>query len=152
METALEERLLLAGRLIVGVFAKISKLAGSRDAGDHLWAAQPGQLVELDPQGLETLGSEMRRLHGRARNDRLGRASHDELLDGRGSGRRHRLGECLAGCCPGPSGLCQRCRSRGAAPYGRAAPLHVCLLYTSDAADEEDSVDLGGRRIIKKKK
>src|SRR5664280_2092890 len=24
--------------------------------------------------------------------------------------------------------------------------LHVCLLYTSDAADEEDSVDLGGRR------
>src|SRR5665648_1301873 len=29
------------------------------------------------------------------------------------------------------------------APWG-------CLLYTSDAADEEDSVDLGGRRIIKK--
>ena len=27
-----------------------------------------------------------------------------------------------------------------------------CLLYTSDAADEEDSVDLGGRGIIKKKK
>ena len=26
-----------------------------------------------------------------------------------------------------------------------------CLLYTSDAADEEDSVDLGGRRIINKK-
>ena len=26
-----------------------------------------------------------------------------------------------------------------------------CLLYTSDAADEEDSVDPGGRRIIKKK-
>ena len=26
-----------------------------------------------------------------------------------------------------------------------------CLLYTSDAAHEEDSVDLGGRRIIKKK-
>src|SRR5664279_5506318 len=24
-----------------------------------------------------------------------------------------------------------------------------CLLYTSDAADEEDSVDLGGRRVIK---
>ena len=28
--------------------------------------------------------------------------------------------------------------------------LLTCLLYTSDAADEEDSVDLGGRRIIKK--
>eukprot|EP00656_Telonema_subtile_P030663 TRINITY_DN33641_c0_g1_i1.p1 TRINITY_DN33641_c0_g1~~TRINITY_DN33641_c0_g1_i1.p1 ORF type:complete len:496 (+),score=105.38 TRINITY_DN33641_c0_g1_i1:290-1777(+) len=27
-----------------------------------------------------------------------------------------------------------------------------CLLYTSDAADEEDSVDLGGRRFLKKKK
>ena len=27
----------------------------------------------------------------------------------------------------------------------------VCLLYTSDAADELDGVDLGGRRIIKKK-
>src|SRR5664279_6578109 len=25
---------------------------------------------------------------------------------------------------------------------------NICLLYTSDAADEEDSVDLGGRRII----
>eukprot|EP00658_Telonema_sp_P-2_P032692 TRINITY_DN24143_c0_g1_i8.p1 TRINITY_DN24143_c0_g1~~TRINITY_DN24143_c0_g1_i8.p1 ORF type:complete len:106 (-),score=24.16 TRINITY_DN24143_c0_g1_i8:35-352(-) len=32
------------------------------------------------------------------------------------------------------------------------ALLQPCLLYTSDAADEEDSVDLGGRRIIKKKK
>ena len=24
----------------------------------------------------------------------------------------------------------------------------ICLLYTSDAADEEDSVDLGGSRVI----
>eukprot|EP00658_Telonema_sp_P-2_P079819 TRINITY_DN781_c0_g1_i6.p2 TRINITY_DN781_c0_g1~~TRINITY_DN781_c0_g1_i6.p2 ORF type:complete len:124 (-),score=43.43 TRINITY_DN781_c0_g1_i6:105-476(-) len=32
------------------------------------------------------------------------------------------------------------------------AETQTCLLYTSDAADEEDSVDLGGRRIIKKKK
>ena len=29
--------------------------------------------------------------------------------------------------------------------------LKICLLYTSDAADERSSVDLGGRRIIKKK-
>eukprot|EP00658_Telonema_sp_P-2_P031522 TRINITY_DN23566_c0_g1_i1.p1 TRINITY_DN23566_c0_g1~~TRINITY_DN23566_c0_g1_i1.p1 ORF type:complete len:215 (-),score=51.12 TRINITY_DN23566_c0_g1_i1:74-718(-) len=39
---------------------------------------------------------------------------------------------------------------------GATAPVlcvdTTCLLYTSDAADEEDSVDLGGRRIIKKKK
>ena len=31
-------------------------------------------------------------------------------------------------------------------------PFKTCLLYTSDAADERSSVDLGGRRIIKKKK
>ena len=33
-----------------------------------------------------------------------------------------------------------------------AAIRELCLLYTSDAADERSSVDLGGRRIIKKKK
>ena len=32
------------------------------------------------------------------------------------------------------------------------AQLIACLLYTSDAADERSSVDLGGRRIIKKNK
>ena len=31
------------------------------------------------------------------------------------------------------------------------AMVMACLLYTSDAADERSSVDLGGRRIIKKK-
>ena len=34
--------------------------------------------------------------------------------------------------------------------YGFTNKPLDCLLYTSDAADEEDSVDLGGRRIIKK--
>ena len=29
--------------------------------------------------------------------------------------------------------------------------FNICLLYTSDAADERSSVDLGGRRILKKK-
>ena len=47
------------------------------------------------------------------------------------------------------------------APYRRDALIalgavietfETCLLYTSDAADERSSVDLGGRRIIKKKK
>ena len=28
--------------------------------------------------------------------------------------------------------------------------MNVCLLYTSDAADDMQCVDLGGRRIIKK--
>ena len=36
-------------------------------------------------------------------------------------------------------------------PWGIFNP-NGCLLYTSDAADERSSVDLGGRRIIKKKK
>ena len=31
------------------------------------------------------------------------------------------------------------------------APGSICLLYTSDAADDLLCVDLGGRRIIKKK-
>ena len=39
-----------------------------------------------------------------------------------------------------------------AKPGGANAPHITCLLYTSDAADERSSVDLGGRRIIKKKK
>ena len=40
-------------------------------------------------------------------------------------------------------------KSRSRAPTEGARP---CLLYTSDAADERSSVDLGGRRIIKKQR
>src|SRR5664279_2504486 len=40
--------------------------------------------------------------------------------------------------------------SAGKSAFCDQALVEVCLLYTSDAADEEDSVDLGGRRIIKK--
>ena len=39
----------------------------------------------------------------------------------------------------------------GAQPYLDLGLGYVCLLYTSDAADERSSVDLGGRRTIKKK-
>ena len=41
---------------------------------------------------------------------------------------------------------------RGQAAHRREGRFRACLLYTSDAADERSSVDLGGRRIIKKKK
>ena len=60
---------------------------------------------------------------------------------------------------PGP-GLALRLLHRQRRPHldrwgtddaGRFRPQH-CLLYTSDAADERSSVDLGGRRIIKQKK
>ena len=40
----------------------------------------------------------------------------------------------------------------GSAHHGALEHVYSCLLYTSDAADERSSVDLGGRRIIKKKK
>ena len=40
---------------------------------------------------------------------------------------------------------------RNGAGFDRSGMDIVCLLYTSDAADERSSVDLGGRRIIKKK-
>ena len=39
-----------------------------------------------------------------------------------------------------------------AGDYSTDVTVDGCLLYTSDAADERSSVDLGGRRIIKKKK
>ena len=40
----------------------------------------------------------------------------------------------------------------GSVDLGSLALTNGCLLYTSDAADERSRVDLGGRRIIKKKK
>ena len=48
-------------------------------------------------------------------------------------------------------------RAAGRLVFQEALPAALgqyrrCLLYTSDAADERSSVDLGGRRIIKKKK
>ena len=51
-----------------------------------------------------------------------------------------------ASCRASQPGLDDRLRER---PDGGWP--ETCLLYTSDAADERSSVDLGGRRIIKKK-
>ena len=57
--------------------------------------------------------------------------------------------------------LPRRTTSAANSPWSRPRPPRVgstknaspwnCLLYTSGAADERSSVDLGGRRIIKKK-
>ena len=58
---------------------------------------------------------------------------------------------------PGPSPRAEGASAGSANSAGEsaageaAAALNACLLYTSDAADERSSVDLGGRRIIKKK-
>ena len=70
-----------------------------------------------------------------------------------------------AGYLPAAGGASQRGRVQALARGYRAAPagggdargfvvmcFNTCLLYTSDAADERSSVDLGGCRIIKKKK
>ena len=52
-----------------------------------------------------------------------------------------------------PSGTMSKTTSALAESPSRSRAVNVaCLLYTSDAADERSSVDLGGRRIIKKKK
>ena len=54
----------------------------------------------------------------------------------------------------GEAGRVQRAKSPEplqSADDDRVFAAEGCLLYTSDAADERSSVDLGGRRIIKKK-
>ena len=74
-----------------------------------------------------------------------------DLVRSRGPGdvyKRQRLKSRLTGVPPGV-----HLRGRNVGRLHRAieiAPHGRCLLYTSDAADERSSVDLGGRRIIKK--
>ena len=47
----------------------------------------------------------------------------------------------------------QKALSNGAETMAKLSGISfACLLYTSDAADDLLCVDLGGRRIIKKKK
>ena len=46
--------------------------------------------------------------------------------------------------------MAKRCKCATARKGNKGILTYPCLLYTSDAADERSSVDLGGRRIIKK--
>eukprot|EP00658_Telonema_sp_P-2_P073692 TRINITY_DN62801_c0_g1_i2.p1 TRINITY_DN62801_c0_g1~~TRINITY_DN62801_c0_g1_i2.p1 ORF type:complete len:324 (-),score=85.59 TRINITY_DN62801_c0_g1_i2:21-992(-) len=72
-----------------------------------------------------------------------------ESLDSRGLGAREAVAVSMkaTGC------FCARFISFQGTEFGvrmhkiTEAQEEICLLYTSDAADEEDSVDLGGRRI-----
>ena len=76
-----------------------------------------------------------------------------DLVRSRGLGdvykRQARAG--LRGWCRESPGEGSHLSPLSARPGARVPP-RCCLLYTSDAADERSSVDLGGRRIIKKKK
>ena len=58
---------------------------------------------------------------------------------------------CQLGPGPSPAGAGEADCADRRSGKGRGSSRR-CLLYTSDAADERSSVDLGGRRIIKKKK
>ena len=76
-----------------------------------------------------------------------------DLVRSRGLGDVYkRQARCTAASCS----VCNRNWDDDAPNSERKPPPLVisiaCLLYTSDAADERSSVDLGGRRIIKKKK
>eukprot|EP00658_Telonema_sp_P-2_P053427 TRINITY_DN4196_c0_g1_i2.p1 TRINITY_DN4196_c0_g1~~TRINITY_DN4196_c0_g1_i2.p1 ORF type:complete len:142 (+),score=30.91 TRINITY_DN4196_c0_g1_i2:377-802(+) len=66
----------------------------------------------------------------------------------------HRICSIIRVSIPNPCflGYCTVANGPVCYPRRQPRPPYSCLLYTSDAADEEDSVDLGGRRIIKKKK
>ena len=76
-----------------------------------------------------------------------------DLVRSRGLGDVYKRQVLLAGLFPW-SGLAVPAFFRLAPRASRSdlfVLLWLCLLYTSDAADERSSVDLGGRRIIKKK-
>src|SRR5680860_1924015 len=53
---------------------------------------------------------------------------------------------------PGAAPVTMTMHLRATAAPSSYARFRICLLYTSDAADDLLCVDLGGRRIIKKKK
>src|SRR5450756_3127136 len=73
------------------------------------------------------------------------------LIDGGGE-----LALIDAGCGPSYKNLVANVMRLGFEPENIKSVIlthcHICLLYTSDAADDLLCVDLGGRRIIKKKK
>ena len=76
-----------------------------------------------------------------------------DLVRSRGLGDVYKRQKVLLTASGGPFRQWSLARMHEATPEQACAhPNWSCLLYTSDAADERSSVDLGGRRIIKKKK
>ena len=75
-----------------------------------------------------------------------------DLVRSRGLGDVYKRQDGVAGLHVAGERLIRRADPFRRAHHGFVVGDHErCLLYTSDAADERSSVDLGGRRIIKKK-
>ena len=74
--------------------------------------------------------------------------------------RRHRVLAALVAGREGDASAVGAVARAAEVPFGvahddrglAALQFHLCLLYTSDAADERSRGDLGGRRLLKKKK
>ena len=76
-----------------------------------------------------------------------------DLVRSRGLGDVYKRQVCTRlYCLVLPGFYFQQHAKQGPRELGQRREVVSCLLYTSDAADERSSVDLGGRRIIKKKK
>src|SRR5678810_239835 len=113
--------------------ARIAVVAARRAALARSLAGVPG-------------GSGAHLVRGASRRAAVGRELSTGACRGeRGYGGGYRLG------CGTHRGSCV-CREHAGSYRRFAGHWTDCLLYTSDAADERSSVDLGGRRIIKKKK
>src|SRR5450756_2589427 len=113
------------------------------DPADVPWAVAAhlaAQLDIADPGVLKQYATSdgTNRLHA-------GEIQRVDLGEDAGGSVERRLGACSFG-----SG--QPRVSRNTLVVVAACSAHTCLLYTSDAADDLLCVDLGGRRIIKKKK
>ena len=88
-------------------------------------------------------------IRDRPPGDAFGRRTFAALRLARRRSDRDPVARLLSGAEPNRGAV----RPRGArVSWGHPDLFVPCLLYTSDAADERSSVDLGGRRIIKKKK
>ena len=74
-----------------------------------------------------------------------------DLVRSRGLGDVYKRQQHNTGCLlPHAGHACKKGKRLVHSHCGKVAQIIACLLYTSDAADERSSVDLGGRRIIKK--
>src|SRR5664280_3475887 len=111
-------------------------------------AKPPGAALQRNGASLQPGGSARRQVGGRAR-PHLVRARAPKQGGQLAGGEEVGV---LPGVRPAPAFGSPPCGPEAVAAQLSQddAPAGPCLLYTSDAADEEDSVDLGGRRIIKK--